>query len=89
MVRPTTFVELRHSRNELKQWSERCLNLNSHHCSGERRARVQRCQVRKGQNVLAKVRKKDRKVVAEDLRRVFYAGDSLTAKQALEAFVPR
>lgn len=45
--------------------------------------------MRKGQNVLAKVRKKDRKVVAEDLRRVFYAGDSLTAKQALEAFVPR
>lgn len=54
-----------------------------------RRCKVQRCQVHKAQNVLAKVRKKDRKVVAEDLRRVFYAGDALAAKQALEAFVAK
>jgi len=54
-----------------------------------RRGKVQRCQVHKARNVLAKVRKKDRQVVAEDLRRVFYAGDALAAKQALEAFVAK
>ena len=35
-----------------------------------RRGKVQRCQVHKAKNVLAKFRQKDRKVVAEDLRRV-------------------
>lgn len=54
-----------------------------------RRGKVQRCQVHKAQNVLAKVRKKDRKTVAQDLRRVFYAGNALAAKQALEAFVAK
>ena len=54
-----------------------------------RRGKVQRCQVHKAKNVLAKVRQKDRKVVAADLRRVFYAGDALAAKQALEAFVAK
>jgi len=51
-----------------------------------RRAKVQRCQVHKAKNVLAKIRKKDRKVVADDMRRVFYAGDALSAKHALERF---
>jgi putative transposase len=51
-----------------------------------RKATVQRCQVHKAKNVLAKVRKKDRKVVADDMRRVFYAGDTLSAKRALERF---
>jgi putative transposase len=51
-----------------------------------RRATVQRCQVHKARNVLVKVRKKDRKVVADDMRQVFYAGDSLGAKRALERF---
>lgn len=54
-----------------------------------RRGKVQRCQFHKAQNVLAKVRKKDRKVVAEDLRRVFYAGEALGAKRALERFVAK
>jgi transposase-like protein len=36
--------------------------------------------------LLAKVRKKDRKVVAHDMRRVFYAADALSAKRALERF---
>jgi putative transposase len=51
-----------------------------------RKATVQRCQVHKAKNVLAKVRKKDRKVVADDMRRVFYAADALSAKRALERF---
>jgi putative transposase len=51
-----------------------------------RRATVQRCQVHKARNVLVKVRKKDRKVVAHDMRQAFYAGDSLGAKRALERF---
>ena len=33
-----------------------------------------------------KVRKKDRKIVADDMRRVFYAGDRLSAKRGLERF---
>jgi hypothetical protein len=51
-----------------------------------RRAAVQRCQLHKARNVLVKVRKKDRKAVADDMRQVFYAGDSLGAKRALERF---
>ena len=51
-----------------------------------RKAKVQRCQVHKAKNVLAKIRKKDRKIVADDMRRVFYAGDALSAKRALERF---
>ncbi len=52
-----------------------------------RKAKVQRCQFHKASNVLVKVRRKDRKIVALDLRRVLYAGNRLSAKQALEAFV--
>jgi putative transposase len=51
-----------------------------------RKATVQRCQVHKAKNVLAKVRQKDRKVVAAEMREVFYAGDKLAAKRALERF---
>jgi putative transposase len=51
-----------------------------------RKAAVQRCQFHKAGNVLVKVRKKDRKVVADDMRRVFYAGDALGAKRALGRF---
>jgi transposase-like protein len=51
-----------------------------------RKATVQRCQVHNAKNVLVKVRKKDRTVVADDMRRVFYAGDALSAKRALERF---
>lgn len=51
-----------------------------------RRATVQRCQVHKAKNVLAKVRQKDRKIVAAEMREVFYAGGKLAAKRALERF---
>jgi putative transposase len=51
-----------------------------------RKATVQRCQVHKAKNVLAKVRQKDRKIVADDMRHVFYAADHLSAKRALERF---
>ena len=51
-----------------------------------RRATVQRCQFHKAANVLAKVRRKDREIVAADLREVLYAGDKLGAKHALERF---
>lgn len=51
-----------------------------------RKATVQRCQVHKAKNVLAKVRQKDRKIVAAEMREVFYAGDKLAAKRALERF---
>jgi putative transposase len=51
-----------------------------------RRAKVQRCQFHKAGNVLAKVRRKDRKTVAGDMRQVMYAGDRLSAKRALEQF---
>jgi putative transposase len=49
-----------------------------------RRAKVQRCPFHRAGNVLAKVRRKDRKAVKEDLHRVFYAGSRLGAKRALE-----
>ena len=51
-----------------------------------RKAAVQRCQFHKAGNVLAKVRKKDRLAVAEDMRRFFYAGDEKSAKAALARF---
>jgi putative transposase len=54
-----------------------------------RKAKVQRCQVHKAMNVLAKVRKKDRTVVADEMRRFFYAGDGLSAKRALERFAAK
>ena len=54
--------------------------------SAFRKAKVQRCQVHKARNVIVKVRRKDRKIVADDMRRVFYAGDRLAAKRGLERF---
>ena len=47
---------------------------------------MQRCQFHKAGNVLAKVRRKDRKTVAGEMRQVMYAGDRLSAKRALERF---
>ena len=47
-----------------------------------RKATVQRCQVHKAKNVLAKVRQKDRKIVADDMRHVFYAADKLSLRSA-------
>ena len=47
---------------------------------------MQRCQFHKAGNVLAKVRRKDRKTVAGQMREVMYAGDRLSAKRALERF---
>jgi len=54
-----------------------------------RKARVQRCQFHKAGNVLVKVRKKDRLLVAEDMRKFFYAGDAHAAKEALARFASR
>jgi putative transposase len=51
-----------------------------------RHAKVQRCQVHKVRNVLAKVRLKDRKRVAADLRHVFYADDRRRAERGFERF---
>ncbi len=47
-----------------------------------RKAKVQRCQVHKAVNVLTKVRRKDRNVIAHEMRKVFYAADRLKAKCA-------
>jgi putative transposase len=49
-----------------------------------RKATVQRCQVHKAKNVLVKVRKKDRKVVADDMRRDFEAITAYLAFPELE-----
>lgn len=49
-----------------------------------RKAKIQRCQFHRAGNVLAKVRQKDRQAVKEDLHQVFYAGNRLGAKRALE-----
>ena len=43
-------------------------------------AQAIRAMAREAKNVLAKVRKKDHKVVADDMRRVFYAADALSAE---------
>ena len=50
---------------------------------------MQRCQFHKAGNVLVKVRKKDRLLVAEDMRKFFYAGDVYAAKEALARFASR
>jgi len=49
-------------------------------------AKIQRCRFHKAGNVLIKVRKKDRKAVAHNMRQVLYADDRLGAKRALECF---
>ena len=47
------------------------------------KAKVQRCQVHVARNVLAKVPKKLKKAVADDMRSIFYASSK---KKALEFF---
>ena len=51
-----------------------------------RKANVQRCKVNKAVNVITKVRRKDRKIIAQEMRKVFYAADQLGAKRALKSF---
>lgn len=46
-------------------------------------AKVQRCQVHVAKNVLAKVPKKQKKIVADDIRSIFYAS---SRKKALELY---
>jgi len=50
-------------------------------------ARVQRCQVHVARNVLAKVPKKYKKAVADDLRSIFYASSKKKAKEFFDKFI--
>jgi putative transposase len=50
------------------------------------KARVQRCQVHVARNVLAKVPKKLKQVVANDVRTIFYASSKETALESFEIF---
>lgn len=50
------------------------------------KAKVQRCQVHVARNVLAKVPKKLKKAVADDLRSIFYASSRKKAKEFFTAF---
>jgi len=52
-------------------------------------AKTQRCQVHVARNVLAKVPKKFKKDVANDLRSIFYAPSQETALACFEAFTKR
>jgi len=52
-------------------------------------ARVQRCQVHVARNVLAKVPKKLKEVVADDMRSIFYASCKKKALQFFEQFKDR
>ncbi len=49
------------------------------------KAKIQRCQVHVARNVLAKVPKKFKQAVADDMRTIFYAS---TKEKALESFEP-
>jgi len=49
-------------------------------------SRVQRCQVHVARNILAKVSKKLKKAVADDLRSIFYASSKKKAKEFVEQF---
>jgi len=49
-------------------------------------ARVQRCQVHVAKNVLAKVPRKLKKAVADDMRSIFYASSKEKAMEFFEAF---
>jgi len=49
-------------------------------------ATVQRCQVHKAKNVLAKVPRKYKQYVADDIRSIFYAEDKETALHNYEVF---
>jgi putative transposase len=50
------------------------------------KARVQRCQVHVARNVLAKVPKKLKQAVANDVRTIFYASSRETARESFEIF---
>ncbi len=52
-------------------------------------AKVQRCQVHVAKNVLAKVPKKLKKAVADDIRSIFYASSNKKAKEFFDKFVDR
>lgn len=47
------------------------------------KARVQRCQLHVARNVLAKVPRKLKEIIADEIRSIFYAS---TGKKALEFF---
>ncbi len=49
-------------------------------------ARIQRCQVHVARNVLAKVPRRIKKTVADDLRSIFYASSKEKAEEFLETF---
>jgi len=50
------------------------------------KAKVQRCQVHVSRNVLAKVPRKLKKAVADDMRSIFYASSKLKAMEFFEIF---
>lgn len=50
------------------------------------KAKVQRCQVHVSRNVLAKVPKKQKKAVADDMRSIFYASSKSKAMEFFEIF---
>jgi len=52
-------------------------------------AEVQRCQVHVARNVLAKVPKKFKKAVADDLRSIFYASSKKKAREFFDQFTDR
>ena len=52
-------------------------------------AKVQRCQVHVAKNVLAKVPKKLKKAVADDIRSIFYASSKKKAKEFFDKFIDR
>ena len=52
-------------------------------------AEVQRCQVHVAKNVLAKVPKKLKKAVADDLRSIFYASSKKKAREFFDQFTDR
>jgi Transposase and inactivated derivatives len=52
-------------------------------------AKVQRCQVHVARNVLAKVPKKFKKAVADDLRSIFYASSKKKAREFFDKFIDR
>ena len=53
------------------------------------RAKVQRCQVHVARNVLAKVPKKNKQQVADDMRSIFYASSRKKAMEFFDQFVSR
>jgi len=52
-------------------------------------AEVQRCQVHVARNVIAKVPKKLKKELADDLRSIFYGSDEKQAREFYEGFIAK